>query len=50
MLGDYPYVICYDIKDADEKFLKNLEEYQGRLFIFGSDLMTAYLKQTGQEQ
>ena len=50
VLDDYPYVICYDIKDADEKFLKNLEEYQGRLFIFGSDLMTAYLKQTGQEQ
>ena len=23
VLDDYPYVICYDIKDADEKFLKN---------------------------
>lgn len=44
VLGEYDYLICYDLDDPGDEFLTGLEQYKGKLFMVGKALPDSWLE------
>lgn len=47
-LGEYSYIICYNLKNVDSTLAETLRACDAKIFLIGSEIMLDYLKSTGQ--